>query len=474
MHFILCLVILLPVAARAWETTFGGEEYDRGFSVIQTNDGNLVIAGETESFGNGNNDIYLIKSSRTGEPIWEKTFGYSNSEVGYAVSECVNGDLIIAGVTSSFGPSYNDMYLLRTTADGELIWEQAIGGENEEVAYDLLESSDGGIIIVGRRGFSESDLCIVKTDENGAVLWEKTWQEGVARAVTETDNGNLVIAGHTGGDSDASSHDVWIIGTDGNGDEEWSMFHPGDGDNRAYDVMEASDGNFIICGYDHEGYGHGREDVFLLKVSNDGQFIWEREFGGDSDDRAYAAVHMTDGSIGICGETYSYGAGASDVYVVQTSDFGALQREITFGGDHFDGGTALIQSEDGDLVAVGTTMSSGAGLIDVYLINIEPQHGTRSPTPDMSRSTLYHTPNPCSDTVLLSFSLPNAGNVQVSLYDTGGRLVTMIHESFMSQGNHSFLWNMRETHDWIKPGHYVSTLTLDQKILIARGISIVR
>jgi len=183
---------------------------------------------------------------------------------------------------------------------------------------------------------------------------------------------------------------------------------------------------------------------------------------------------MADGNFSICGETYSYGAGASDVYVLQTSDFGVLQRELTYGGNHFDGGTALIQAHDGDLLAVGTTMSSGAGLIDVYLINIEPQDGIRSPIPDNSRKTLTQTPNPCSDTVLLSYALPRAGQMRLLLYDTSGRFITTIHESFMSQGTHSFHWDIREANDFLKPGHYVNTLILDGEIISTRELSIIR
>ena len=470
MLIVLILVLLIPPVIHAWEMTFGGEEYDRGFSIIQSTDGNLVIVGETESYGNGNNDVYLIKTTRSGEIIWEKTFGYTNGEVGFAVSECANGDLIIAGTTSSFGPYYNDIYLVRTTQEGNLIWEQAIGGDDEEVAYDLFESSDGGIIVAGRRGFSESALCLMKTDENGSILWQKTWPGGVARSVIETDDAGYVIAGHTGGDSDAAAHDVWIIRTDGNGDEEWSMIHPGDGDNRAYDVKGISDGNFVLCGYDHEGYGHGREDVFLLKISNDGQIIWEREFGGDSDDRAFAVIQMDDGGFGICGETYSFGEGASDLYVIETSDYGAFRRELTFGGDHFDGGRSLIQASDGDLLALGTTMSSGAGLIDVYLVNIEPQDGINFPVSEELHCDLIHMPNPCSGNVRISFSVPYAGDIRLAIYDSRGNLVSTLERCRLPAGNHSFLWNTTALGAGIPSGVYWSVLQLNGTSIAAQEL----
>ncbi len=161
-----------------WTKAFGGTNEDYGRSVQETSDGGYIIAGYTKSFGAGSYDVYLIKTDANGDTTWTKTYGGSNIDQGYSVEQTSDGGYIIAGNSKSFGAGLDDVYLIKTDANGDTTWTKTYGGSNIDQGYSVEQTSDGGYIIAGYTksfGAGSYDVYLIKTDANGDTTWTKTY-----------------------------------------------------------------------------------------------------------------------------------------------------------------------------------------------------------------------------------------------------------------------------------------------------------
>jgi Domain of unknown function (DUF5122) beta-propeller len=153
-----------------WNSQIGGEGEQRCYSVCQTSDGGYLGTGFTWYWGsilNSYYDIYLIKFDSIGDTIWSIRIGGNNSECGRSVKETSDGNYVVAGWTDSYGAGNEDVYLIKTNKYGNTLWTKTFGGEGNDLAYSIQVNIDGSYIVGGYTdsfGAGKSNFYIVKTE----------------------------------------------------------------------------------------------------------------------------------------------------------------------------------------------------------------------------------------------------------------------------------------------------------------------
>jgi hypothetical protein len=363
-----------------WEKTFGGSSYDIGYSLCPTSDGGYVITGYCGSDGG---DVYLVKIDAEGTEVWEKTFGGEDSDWGTSVRETSDGGYIIVGGTYSYGAGAEDIYLIKTNVSGDLAWKKVFGGVNPDWGSAVRETSDGGYIIAGGTysyGAGKDDLYLLKTDAQGNKVWEKTFggsDEDWGNSVCESPDGGYLIAGYTE-PFGADSEDVYLIKTDAQGNKEWEKTFGGTDDDWAHSLCPASDGGYIIAGGTYSS-GAGSKDIYLLKINASGNREWEKAFGGSFWDDAHCVRPTTDGGYIVAGYTESLKSNSLEAYLIKIDAYGNKLWDKAFGGDYWDEAHSVQETTDGGYVIAGYTNSFGAGGGDVYLAKLIPGAALNQP-----------------------------------------------------------------------------------------------
>ncbi|MBI2139462.1 PQQ-like beta-propeller repeat protein [Candidatus Woesearchaeota archaeon] len=359
-----------------WNKTFGGSGNDYGYSVQQASDGGYIVAGETSSFGAGNFDVYLLKTDPDGKMQWNKTFGGSNYDYGYSVQQTNDGGYIVAGGTSSFGAGNSDVYLLKTDPDGKAQWNKTFGGSNYDYGYSVQQTNDGGYIITGSVNNTLSpysgDAYLIKTNSDGTIQWNRTFGDpgnhDSGYSVQQTNDGGYIIAGYIPGED----KDVYLIKTDSAGKLQWSKTIGGEREDYGYSVKQTSDGGYIVAGeiYPISALGQAAgQQVYLLKVNASGKTQWNKSFGVNFDDAGRSVLQASDGGYIVAGNTNE------DVYLVKVTLNGSLQWNKTFRSinNSFSVGTSAHQTDDGGFIVAGYISSGpfGGGNYNVYLIKLQ-------------------------------------------------------------------------------------------------------
>jgi hypothetical protein len=342
-----------------FQKTYGGIHDERGESVQQTIDGGYIITGYTTSFGVGLADFYLLKTDSNGIVMWTRTFGGSNLDYGYSVQQTTDEGYIIAGSSNSFGAGNDDVYLIKTDINGVALWTKTIGGADDDYASTIKQTSDGGYIIAG---LDSGYINLIKTDVLGNTLWTKNYYGGLGSySVQQTTNG-YCISGGIG--------DVYLMKTDTIGDVLWTKTFGGTNEDWGYSGQLTTDGGYIISGPTYS-FGAGNWHFYFLKTDTNGTLMWTKTFGGPGYDISYSVQQTTDGGYVIAGSTKSFGAGNEDVYLIKTNTNGDTLWTKTFGGVYTDLGYSVMQTKDGGYIITGFTESFGAGGYDIYLIKTD-------------------------------------------------------------------------------------------------------
>jgi predicted secreted protein len=307
---------------------------------------------------------------------WNKTFGGTALDWGWSVQETTDNGFIIAGETVSFGSGGYDAWLIKTDNNGNEIWNKTFGGLVKDGVRSIQQTSDNGYIIGGYAdsyGYPGHDVWLIKTDDEGNEEWDSIFgglASDAAFSVIQTSDQGYIALGYV--DSyGAGSHDIWLIKTDLFGNEEWNRTFGTFEWDLGYSVQETNDGDFIIIGTT-KSYGSGGQDAWLIKTDEFGNEIWNKTYGGANNDWGSSVVMTDDGGFLLTGDTRSYGPGGYDIWIIKTDKYGNEQwRRIYGDSESDDTGYSLKKTSDGGYIITGTKTSFDTDLTDVWLIKTD-------------------------------------------------------------------------------------------------------
>ena len=250
-----------------WEQTWGGDGYEQADSVVLAGDGGYFIFGETDSYGAGDRDFFLLKITEDGAEEWFKTYGGARREWPYGMLSLSNGELLIYGFTESIGGG-RDEYAIRVAQDGDIIWEYTVESPGEELVLDALETPEGDIVLAVS---VEEDGGLVKLAADGSLQWAYRyelpgWQYG--SQVAQTEDGGFLLAGFSMSSSPQQA-DTWLARCTSTGELVWeTTFGDPAFDDYANSMIRLSDGTYLI--------GAIANGVLLSRVDEDGTVLWRR------------------------------------------------------------------------------------------------------------------------------------------------------------------------------------------------------
>jgi hypothetical protein len=457
-----------------WEKSFGGTSNEYAFTILNTTDGGYLIGCETQSnngdvTGNhGSSDIWLTKINSNGVKLWQKCLGGLDYEAVTGMDNTSDGGYILVGMTESNGAKTSsqvfgnrggrDIWVAKLDANGAIQWRQCYGGCDRDDSRAIRQTADGNYVIAGATmsvnsgevwgAHGDFDGWVLKIDAVGAMIWQKTIggsQSDYLYGIEEASNGDLIIAGvstSTDGDMAGNNNhgiqDVWVAKLSPNGDLGWNKVYGGSDADGGRALCIAANGNIIVAGltgsYDGDvSNKHGGNDAWILGLDGSGDLLWERAFGGSGEDYAYNVFQRADNDFIFAGEVGSFDGdavgyhGGRDAWVVKFDKEGTLKSQICLGGSAADY-ARTAGGGMGNSVLVGATTSSADGdvslnhgLNDTWIVKLSVPLGLKPDVPNGQVIELKIIPNPASELVQIVTNV--SGEKKIEIFNIDGKLI---------------------------------------------------
>jgi hypothetical protein len=334
-----------------WSYNYGGQETDWGESVVVTNDSSYAIGGYTNSFGAGGFDFYLVRADKDGTPLWEKTYGGSDWDRAHSIIQLADSGFVLVGDTYSYGNGNADIYMVRTDKYGDTLWTNTYGGSENDFGNAVILDGDSLIVVGGTESFGNgmSDGIILKYHIDGTFGWRKVVgkeRDDYFTSIAQNSNGDYSFGGSRNyyhfEDCDCGN-DFWYYRISSSGIKVRDTTRNG-ANMLGYDLINdliIDEDNAIIYGGSTTTFGspdiaQGHPDAYLTKSNSLFYPYWSfmSNFGGGGDDVTNALDNCFDnGYIGIGNLNYN-SVGGSNLFIVKVDKHNIdgnliIQNELT-------------------------------------------------------------------------------------------------------------------------------------------------
>ena len=383
-----------------WQKTIGGNDVDYLHYIQQTTDGGYILGGWSKSNISGDKtenslgsyDLWVVKLNAAGDIQWQKTIGGNNDDRLMALQQTTDGGYILGGNSNSNisgdktedSKGFNDYWVVKLDAAGDIQWQNTIGADRTDALVALQQTFDGGFIL---GGYSYSDISGDKT-ENGF-----------------------------------GYNDYWVVKLDADGAIEWEKTIGGSGHEFLGDLKQTADGGYIVCGSSTSNISgdktencKGEEDYWVVKLNINGVIQWQKTIGGNAAEVPISLQQTTDGGYilggyswsNISGDKNENAIGENDIWVLKLNAMGAIQWQKTIGGNYSDRIASLQETADGGYILGGFSDSNisgdktqdSEGNYDFWVIKLAPETVPTGEAPSTpAKLTIY--PNPATDVVFI-------------------------------------------------------------------------
>jgi hypothetical protein len=345
------------LGAVLWKKNYGGSSFEEAFAIKQTSDSGFIVTGYTESndidvSGNhGNKDVWLLKLDSIGNIQWQKCLGGSNWDEANDIQLTIDGGFVLVGrsgstdgdVTGNHGSW--DYWVVKLSSTGQIEWQKCYGGGNYDFGYTIFPTSDGGYIVAGEAASTDGDIIgnpggmaawVIKLNFEGKIEWQKALGGSYidrANDIIQTREGGYMVFGQTESkDGDVSgnhgSMDLWAVKLSELGEIEWQRAMGGTSQDGGTSIQQTNDGGYIATGIVNSNNGdvsgnHGSTDMWVVKLSEVGEILWQKALGGTSAERGYSIKQTNDNGYIVAGDAWSTNGdltenkGKTDLWIVK-------------------------------------------------------------------------------------------------------------------------------------------------------------
>jgi PKD repeat protein len=406
------LFFLLPFsgiisAQTPFARTVGGAGSDQGYALVQLADSSFIVAGQTNSFGAGGQDVYVVRFNKAGKLIWTRTIGGTGNDYARSMVKADAGSVVIAGVTNSFGAGADDIYLIKVDSSGNIIWTKTFGGTGDDRAWKITAAADGGYAVAGISTSAPArgqDMLLLKVNSLGEKQWERLVDGNsagnanytdIGYAAAELKNGDFILFG-TAAMPVSFTVELFLARFDASGTPLWTKIisqpHPNSNFNDyAKSVIATADGGFLIGAeaalpcengwVECNSPGGINWHYYLSKFDAQGNIAWSGFFGGgtvagvsaDGSDYLREVIATSDGGYAICGHSYAFRKDfatnvqkGTEYFIVKVNASGVPVWSKVIGEETMESGQAMVEALGGGFVIAGFT-SKASGPADDQL-----------------------------------------------------------------------------------------------------------
>lgn len=379
LKYIATALMLLVASAVAnaqieFQKSFGGAKKESFNHIISAFDHGYIAVGTTESFGAGKKDIFIVKTDSLGSLQWSKTYGGKDIDFGMYIDKSNDGNYFVTGHSASFGNQYTDVVLLKINPEGNILWGKNYNLNNSEMANHVTATPDGGCVILGEtvkylgKG-KDADVMVLKIKKDGELQWSKKYggkDLDYGYSIEITKDSGYVIGGESKSFA-AGDQDMYLLKLTQNGKLEWAKAYGGKAVDYGKYAAQTSDGGYLLAG-STANFNSRDIDLCVSKVTKNGVLLWTKIYGGNNQEYISAIRILKNDDFVACGYTNSFELSNENAFIEVFNASGMPKWGKAYGADSSDLAHSISIINNKEIIMCGTTKSFGVKSEDAYMV----------------------------------------------------------------------------------------------------------